>query len=62
MYQEFSYLFTNCIELASYKVVLVDVKTASTNFTWLYFKTFDSFIFHIPALQFEYFVLSSFVW
>ena len=28
-----------------FKVQLLEAKTASTNFTWLHFKTFDSFIF-----------------
>ena len=38
------------IKLAYYNFILtyykqIDVKTATTNLTWLYFQTFDSFLF-----------------
>ena len=40
--QELSYLLTNLM-LTSY--IQIDVKTARTNLNWLYFQTFDSFLF-----------------
>ena len=62
MYQELLYL-TNCIELANYKLMLtlfkwVEEKTASNNFTWLYFAFHNNFVTNFR----NNFILSSFVW
>ena len=50
MFQELSYLATNCIELAKCNLMLTwykkaEAKTANTNFTWLYFVFPNNFVF-----------------
>ena len=50
MQLELSYVLTNYIELAQYDLIptyykQTDARTARNNLTWLYFQTFDSFLF-----------------
>ena len=57
---------TVCFNSLSLKMLtwykLLEAKTASTNFTWLYFKTFDSFIFSHFNLNILHSVHLSGIW